>query len=506
MIANIIISSLCLLLYTYSDAYCKKDPSTELECRTTFESEIYRDLILGQIFIFFNSIFLTEMFLKIIARGFILHKKSYLRNGWNCLDFIINIYSILEIIYPQENYALRVSRLVRILKAINIFRGIKRLFISIIMSLPILGNVLLFLGFVFIVFATLGTQLFSGSLYNRCRKSPDIVYRNDTFFYYSPPQFNRVCTIGNGYFSCPEGYDCVNFYNLSRFYNTSDVFQFDVSDEGIEFSSELFFGIANYDNIFISMINVLGIMTYQDWSLQFNIYLDSNSPVAVKIFFFIIVTIGGFFIMRLILAAQNEAFVKFRLDEKREKLNFILKLEKSYPKIFEKISKEEMLRKLEHIDPDVLYKNIRDMNLDKLMAKDLDELPVTNQLKLFQNENNISSHRSHSLSKSSSSVVSSSDLSPNMSPANKRISNNDGSPSQIRLNKDAENDVNLNFLNKAANNHWKMRRLATKTFEKNTSNIFIVEGYQFEHSCSNLTDKVKTMREKGEEIDTFLFK
>lgn len=38
---------------------------------------------------YFLGIFCVEASLKILALGFILHKGSYLRNGWNIMDFIV---------------------------------------------------------------------------------------------------------------------------------------------------------------------------------------------------------------------------------------------------------------------------------------------------------------------------------------------------------------------------------------------------------------------------------
>lgn len=37
----------------------------------------------------FAAIYTLEMFLKIIGRGFALHKYAYLRNAWNWLDFLV---------------------------------------------------------------------------------------------------------------------------------------------------------------------------------------------------------------------------------------------------------------------------------------------------------------------------------------------------------------------------------------------------------------------------------
>ena len=38
---------------------------------------------------YFLGIFCVEMSLKILALGFILHPKSYLRNIWNIMDFVV---------------------------------------------------------------------------------------------------------------------------------------------------------------------------------------------------------------------------------------------------------------------------------------------------------------------------------------------------------------------------------------------------------------------------------
>lgn len=39
----------------------------------------------------FLIIFTIETFLKIIAYGLVMHQNSYVRNGWNMLDFVIVI-------------------------------------------------------------------------------------------------------------------------------------------------------------------------------------------------------------------------------------------------------------------------------------------------------------------------------------------------------------------------------------------------------------------------------
>lgn len=55
-----------------------------------------RNFILFKIDMAFSVIFIAECTCKIIALGFVFHKNSYLRDGWNVLDFIVVIISILN--------------------------------------------------------------------------------------------------------------------------------------------------------------------------------------------------------------------------------------------------------------------------------------------------------------------------------------------------------------------------------------------------------------------------
>ena len=51
----------------------------------------------------FLCIYTTEMVLKIIAMGFFMREFTYLRDGWNLLDFLIVFISLLSIIFDNLN-------------------------------------------------------------------------------------------------------------------------------------------------------------------------------------------------------------------------------------------------------------------------------------------------------------------------------------------------------------------------------------------------------------------
>jgi hypothetical protein len=48
-------------------------------------------------------IFMTELVLKVIAMGFILHSHSYMRDGWNVLDFVIVAFSIVSLVVESNS-------------------------------------------------------------------------------------------------------------------------------------------------------------------------------------------------------------------------------------------------------------------------------------------------------------------------------------------------------------------------------------------------------------------
>lgn len=82
-----------------------------------------RNAILDKLDQVFTAIFLVECFCKITAMGFILHKKAYLRELWNWLDFFVVSISIIALIPGIETNsslkAIRTFRIVRPLRSIN---------------------------------------------------------------------------------------------------------------------------------------------------------------------------------------------------------------------------------------------------------------------------------------------------------------------------------------------------------------------------------------------------
>jgi voltage-dependent calcium channel L type alpha-1D len=96
----------------------------------------------------FAVIFIIEALLKILAKGFILHKNAYLRDSWNILDFIIvitryslfytitflifSLVDLLSFLAPANSMKINIKafrnlRVLRPLKSLNAVPSMKRL-------------------------------------------------------------------------------------------------------------------------------------------------------------------------------------------------------------------------------------------------------------------------------------------------------------------------------------------------------------------------------------------
>jgi hypothetical protein len=74
-----------------------------------------------------SVIFAIEAILKIFGMGFIIHKYSYMRQGWNIMDFIIAISGIIEFFSFDLNLkAMRILRVIRPLRTIKAFPTIRK--------------------------------------------------------------------------------------------------------------------------------------------------------------------------------------------------------------------------------------------------------------------------------------------------------------------------------------------------------------------------------------------
>ncbi|CAF4190509.1 unnamed protein product, partial [Rotaria sp. Silwood2] len=116
----------------------------------------------------FTVIFTIELILKWFAYGI----TNYFKNGWNKLDFVIVVVSVLGTILDLFGVAdipafksMRTLRALRPLKALSRFEGIRVVVNALFGAIPSIFNVLLVCLVFWLIFSIMGVQLFGGKFY-----------------------------------------------------------------------------------------------------------------------------------------------------------------------------------------------------------------------------------------------------------------------------------------------------------------------------------------------------
>ena len=237
--------------------------------------------------------------MKVIAMGFCMHPKSYMRDPWNWLDFIVVVTGVIELGAgdkgAQSVRALRVLRVLRPLKSINAFPKMRRLIGALLSSLPNLGNAVLFMLFIFLLFGILGVQQFGGSVYQRCRFT-DVPNADGTWPFDEDIPF--LCSKeAQGNYHCPADRYCHSPLDGDLEMTIDDVKNQEMID----------YGITVFDNLGIGLITVFQMITLEGWTkIMYNL-MDSNISWMAVLFSVCLVVIGSFFLLNVILAVLAEA-------------------------------------------------------------------------------------------------------------------------------------------------------------------------------------------------------
>uniref|UniRef100_A0A8D1YAF6 Voltage-dependent N-type calcium channel subunit alpha n=1 Tax=Sus scrofa TaxID=9823 RepID=A0A8D1YAF6_PIG len=215
---------------------------------------------------YFIGIFCFEAGIKIIALGFVLHKGSYLRNGWNVMDFVVVLTGILAT--AGTDFDLRTLRAVRVLRPLKLVSGIPSE--SGESSQALSGGPF---GLGDSGFAALGPgEPGRGS-------SP------------APEAPARLC---EGDTECREYWPGPNF------------------------------GITNFDNILFAILTVFQCITMEGWT---DILYNTNDAAGNAwnwLYFIPLIIIGSFFMLNLVLGVLSGEFAKER--ERVENRRAFLKL------------------------------------------------------------------------------------------------------------------------------------------------------------------------------------
>jgi hypothetical protein len=118
--------------------------------------------------IFTTTIFTIECLLKVVVFGFSFHEGAYLRSGWNVLDFIIVVISVMTFFELSESLSalksIRSLRALRPLRVISRAPGLRTIVNAVFDSIPDVINVLAVVLVCFSIFAVVSVNFLKGDL------------------------------------------------------------------------------------------------------------------------------------------------------------------------------------------------------------------------------------------------------------------------------------------------------------------------------------------------------
>uniref|UniRef100_A0A3B5ALJ0 Voltage-dependent calcium channel type A subunit alpha-1 n=1 Tax=Stegastes partitus TaxID=144197 RepID=A0A3B5ALJ0_9TELE len=212
---------------------------------------------------YFIGIFCFEAGIKLVALGFVFHKGSYLRNGWNVMDFIVVLID------------LRTLRAVRVLRPLKLVSGIPSLQIvlkSIMKAMIPLLQIGLLLFFAILMFAIIGLEFYSGKLRSTYNMTLD------------SSMVNFACGIRK----CPEMYNCTKGWIGPNY------------------------GITQFDNILFAVLTVFQCITMEGWTEVLYNTNDAMGSTWNWMYFIPLIIIGSFFVLNLVLGVLSGEFAKER--------------------------------------------------------------------------------------------------------------------------------------------------------------------------------------------------
>uniref|UniRef100_A0A9J7ZBP0 Voltage-dependent L-type calcium channel subunit alpha n=1 Tax=Cyprinus carpio carpio TaxID=630221 RepID=A0A9J7ZBP0_CYPCA len=254
---------------------------------------------LEQVEYVFLIIFTIETFLKILAYGLVMHPSSYIRNGWNLLDFVIVIVGLFSVVLETVTHksgettshmpgkpggldvkALRAFRVLRPLRLVSGVPSLQIVLNSIMKAMVPLLHISLLVLFVIIIYAIIGLELFIGRMHRTCYYIGTNNYADDDPVPCAFAGHGRQCTANGsecrGKWEGPNG------------------------------------GITNFDNFFFAMLTVFQCITMEGWT---DVLYWMNDAIGFElpwVYFVSLVIFGSFFVLNLVLGVLSGEFSKER--------------------------------------------------------------------------------------------------------------------------------------------------------------------------------------------------
>ncbi|XP_060927000.1 calcium channel, voltage-dependent, N type, alpha 1B subunit, a [Limanda limanda] len=299
---------------------------------------------------YFIGIFCFEAGIKIIALGFAFHKGSYLRNGWNVMDFVVVLTGILATV--GADFDLRTLRAVRVLRPLKLVSGIPSLQVvlkSIMKAMVPLLQIGLLLFFAILMFAIIGLDFYMGKFHRTCFRI-DTGEQTDEF----------PCGLEAPARTCGNGTSCMEYWIGPNY------------------------GITNFDNILFAILTVFQCITMEGWvDILYNAN-DASGNTWNWLYFIPLIIIGSFFMLNLVLGVLSGEFAKERA--RVEKRQDFLKLRRQQQRERELTGYLEWICKAEEVMLAEEDKNAEEKSLDGAWYKRKHNNSVLKRTKKSKND------------------------------------------------------------------------------------------------------------------------
>ncbi|GIX70902.1 sodium channel protein para [Caerostris extrusa] len=215
----------------------------------------------------FTSIYTVESCIKVVARGFILEKFTYLRDPWNWLDFIVIALAYVTMGIDLGNLSL------------------KTIVGAVIESVKNLKDVIILTLFSLSVFALLGLQIYMGILSQKCvyTPKPELNFTEFEWHNFTHSKGKELakkdgnyilCGNSTGARQCPPNSTCLQGVGPNPNY-----------------------GYTTFDSFPWALLSAFRLMTQDFWESAKNC-----RTLAHVCFFVVIIFLGSFYLVNLILA------------------------------------------------------------------------------------------------------------------------------------------------------------------------------------------------------------
>lgn len=324
--------------------------------------------------IVFTIIFAAECLLKSIAFGFARGEEAYLKDGWNVLDFIIVLASILNFVPGLPNFSMvRGLRVLRPLRSISRLPNLRKIINVLLGSLGELGNAMVLLLFILVCFSLFGVMSWSGLFHYRCRLTPfpirmtsncrsiseecwngfildavtnpdahrclpitnnDVLWqfgRQDCIWPIDETDL-RVCSeTSRGFHRCLGGTSfmgrdvnsttCGSNYDAfgnPRFVDSLEPYKSYPRMQDATFNGAFDYGLTNFDNIWSAFVTAFQIVTLEGWSTIMERLIDSWWRTPTIIAFALLILLGGQIALNILVAVIAKALDKIETEMKDE--------------------------------------------------------------------------------------------------------------------------------------------------------------------------------------------